>query len=72
MKGQRETAPGKIRRNSARCLKCGQDIESKYTHDFVTCRCGNLSVDGGLSYMKRSVRDGDASWKDTSITELYH
>ena len=44
----------KITRNAGRCLKCGDEIESKYTHNFVTCKCGSISVDGGLSYLKRS------------------
>lgn len=46
-----------ILRNAAKCLLCKQTIESKHRHDFVTCKCGNLSVDGGLDYLKRSVRD---------------
>jgi Zn finger protein HypA/HybF involved in hydrogenase expression len=47
----------KIKRNRAKCLKCNQIIESKYRHDFVTCKCGNLSVDGGKDYLKKSVGD---------------
>jgi hypothetical protein len=44
----------KITRNAARCLNCNEVIESKYRHDFVTCKCGRLSVDGGLDYLKRT------------------
>lgn len=44
----------KIIRNRAQCLICGQIIESMYTHDFVTCKCGALSVDGGHSYIRRA------------------
>lgn len=47
----------KQRKNKAKCLICMDQIESTYTHDYVTCSCGNLSVDGGLSYMKRSCKD---------------
>lgn len=43
-----------LTKNAARCRKCGGYIESKYTHDFVTCPCGSISVDGGLSYLRRS------------------
>ena len=43
----------KLIRNRARCLKCGEIIESKSVHDFVMCKCGNLHVDGGLEYAKR-------------------
>lgn len=42
---------GKIR-NRARCLKCGDIIESKYRHDFVKCSCGSIFVDGGNDYWR--------------------
>ena len=42
----------KIITNKIKCNKCGKIIESKYTHDFVTCKCGTCSVDGGKSYLK--------------------
>ena len=41
--------------NKARCLICQALVESKHRHDFVTCPCGNLSVDGGLDYLKRII-----------------
>lgn len=44
---------GQIVRNAARCRKCGGEIESKHRHDFVTCRCGAISVDGGKDYLRR-------------------
>lgn len=53
-------------RNSARCLKCSTEIESTHRHDFVTCPCGALSVDGGLDYARRVFKD-DADWEDTSV-----
>lgn len=40
-------------KNNARCRKCGDEIESKSRHDFVTCKCGAISVDGGQDYMRR-------------------
>lgn len=40
-------------RNAVKCLKCNNVIESKHRHDFVTCSCGNISVDGGLEYLRR-------------------
>ncbi len=43
----------RIIRNAAKCNRCGDIIESKYTHDFVTCSCGALSVDGGKNYVRR-------------------
>ena len=42
-----------IKSNKAKCLTCGDVIESKHLHDFVSCSCGKLAVDGGLAYIKR-------------------
>lgn len=49
----------RILRNLAECRKCGEVIESKHRHDFVTCKCGAISVDGGRAYLKRSAKDLD-------------
>lgn len=43
----------KIMSNKVKCKLCGKIIESKYTHDFVTCSCGKVSVDGGHDYLRR-------------------
>lgn len=63
----------KIIRNAAGCLLCGDVIESETTHDFRTCSCGNLSVDGGLEYIKRGVMlfeiRGLPTYLDLSETE---
>jgi hypothetical protein len=61
----RSAGPASAQRNSgsprpanrAGCRSCGDVIESKHRHDFVTCRCGDISVDGGEEYMRRSFRD---------------
>ena len=39
--------------NVIQCKYCKDIIESKHTHDFVTCKCGKVSVDGGLDYLRR-------------------
>lgn len=46
-----------IIRNAARCTNCGDEIESKHRHDYRTCSCGNLSVDGGKDYIRRGFRE---------------
>ena len=56
-----------ILRNSAKCHGCNEEIVSAFRHDFVTCSCGNVSVDGGGSYIKRSVND-PSNYEDTSIS----
>lgn len=43
--------------NKARCLNCNTIVESKHRHDWVTCICGNMFVDGGKSYLRRGARD---------------
>lgn len=43
----------KIIKNAIRCTICGDEIESKHSHDFRTCRCGACSVDGGKEYLRR-------------------
>ena len=50
--------------NKAQCLLCKQILISASRHDFNTCKCGNLSVDGGQDYLKRSAGDF------TTIVEL--
>jgi hypothetical protein len=47
----------RISTNKAKCLACGETLESRHRHDYVTCSCGNLSVDGGKDYLKRNFRD---------------
>lgn len=54
-----------IQRNSATCLKCGDEIESKDRWHFATCSCGNISVDGGKDYLRRVSRTDE--WEETSI-----
>jgi hypothetical protein len=45
-------------RNKVRCKFCGDIIESKSLHDFVRCKCGKISVDGGQDYAKFSFPAG--------------
>ncbi len=57
---------GKILQNEVKCLNCGDQIYSRHRHDFVTCKCGSVSVDGGLSYLKRSFSE-NTGYEDLSI-----
>ena len=43
----------RIIRNRVRCKRCNDIIESKSVHDFVTCSCKAVSVDGGTFYLRR-------------------
>ena len=48
---------GDIWANQAKCKKCQDVIRSKNRHDFVTCKCGAISVDGGSWYARRVAKD---------------
>mgnify|MGYP005987199865 CR=1 FL=1 len=56
----------KILSNSAKCLKCGESIFSGSRHHYVRCTCGNVFVDGGMSYIRHGFED-KALYQNTSI-----
>jgi hypothetical protein len=62
----------KIIKNAIRCLSCRDIIESKSIHDFKTCNCCKVSVDGGHDYLQRSYPPGDPSewYEDLSEWQL--
>jgi hypothetical protein len=43
-------------KNKAQCKRCKYIIESKHRRDFVTCKCGSISIVGGLDY-RREIGD---------------
>jgi hypothetical protein len=46
-------------KNSIICKNCFTQIISRHGHDYVTCKCGEVSLDGGLNYQKiRAEKDG--------------
>lgn len=51
--------PEGLTRNTIRCLTCSDVIESTNRHDYRSCSCGKVSVDGGLDYPSRSFPDGE-------------
>ena len=53
--------------NKALCNNCKDIIESKHGHDFVTCSCGNVSVDGGKNYLRRCYKE-EGCYTDLSET----
>lgn len=54
---RRKLGVGDIWANQAKCKKCGDVIRSKNRHDFVSCSCGAISVDGGSWYARRVAID---------------
>lgn len=57
-----------IIKNQIKCNHCGDIIESKYRHDFVTCKCGRVSVDGGHDYLRRCFVEG-GDFTEMSVEE---
>jgi hypothetical protein len=47
---------GDIYINAAKCHNCNWFVRSRNRHDMRSCRCGNVSVDGGSHYAKRSYK----------------
>lgn len=44
----------KILLNAIRCKSCAVVVVSTHRHDMRTCKCGKVSVDGGLDYVRAS------------------
>ena len=42
----------KLIKNKWKCLYCNDIIESKHQHHFISCKCGEMSIDGGTSYIR--------------------
>ena len=47
----------KIIFNVAKCNLCKNVVESKYRHDWASCNCGEIFVDGGLDYLRRGAKN---------------
>ena len=55
------------KRNRIECLKCHDTIEATHEHDFKSCTCGFISIDGGWhGHWRRLWKDGDRkdAWKE--------
>jgi hypothetical protein len=50
-----ETQP--TTKNAARCALCNDIVHSTYRHDFVSCSCGEIFVDGGNDYQRCGAKD---------------
>lgn len=47
----------RIALNAAKCKNCGVVVVSLHVHDYRTCKCGKIAVDGGRDYLKRAGSD---------------
>ena len=57
----------KILSNQAECLKCGDKPYSAHRHDFKHCECGEIFVDGGMSYLRHGFSNKE-NYKNISIS----
>lgn len=55
--------------NKIRCKKCGDIIESKSKHDFKSCKCGAVAIDGGTDYLRRTFKDSPKDFEELSVCE---
>ena len=50
------------KRNRVRCLHCDDVIEATHQHDFKSCRCKAVSIDGGaLGHWRRLFPENPGS-----------
>lgn len=45
--------------NAAKCRSCGDTVVSRWRHNFVSCTCGNIFVDGGHDYTRHGFNDSN-------------
>lgn len=55
--------------NQVKCNKCGDTPWSGHRHDFRRCKCGNIAVDGGDSYLRRVGSPTDCTEMSIEIEE---
>ena len=57
----------KIIVNRIRCKRCGDVIESLYTHDSKMCKCRLVGVDGGKEYLRRTFTHSEDDYQELSV-----
>ena len=53
--------------NAIVCPKCKDTIYSRARHDYHTCSCGEISIDGGFDYQKVSFKTKPPKNKEIEI-----
>jgi hypothetical protein len=44
-------------KNRAKCKLCGDILESFHRYDYMSCKCGEISIDGGLDALHCYAKD---------------
>ena len=58
-----------LSRNAVKCRLCDDIIESKHRHDFVSCSCGSVFVDGGSEYQRIGWDDKDGNYTFDEVVD---
>lgn len=53
--------------NQVKCLICEDTPYSASVHDFKSCNCGNVYVDGGMNYLRR-LSENASLFEEISIS----
>lgn len=56
------------KKNRAKCLDCGDVIESDSVTDWTECSCGMIKIRGGTSFLERACNTG--RFKELSVIEF--
>ncbi|MCX4358007.1 MAG: hypothetical protein OSJ43_17610 [Oscillospiraceae bacterium] len=59
----------RIIKNCIKCNLCGDIIVSEDRHDFKSCKCGAVTVDGGNDYLKRTYKNSPDDYTELSEYE---
>ena len=64
-----------IMSNQIKCKVCGDEVFSVSRHNFRTCQCGLVSVDGGQVYLRRVGSRSDyeelsISWEEELVDKM--
>ncbi|MBU1151353.1 hypothetical protein KJ632_00825 [Patescibacteria group bacterium] len=58
MKKHNNRSPHRILWNAAKCLLCGDYLVSEHQNIPIVCKCGNLTLNGGLGSISRTTKNG--------------
>lgn len=53
------------------CPRCHDTIFSRATHDFRTCSCGGVFIDGGFDYCRFGITDPAIDPKTIAWTDIF-
>lgn len=58
--------------NAVICVKCCDIIWSRAVHDFRTCTCGEIFIDGGFDYIRTNAGKTKIIDVDCTVQEAYN